>query len=271
MTRCFVFASAALLGAAFPSAAQDAIGIPVAEFEYVEGSVEVAGPDGDWTTIETGGRLRTADRVRSGPRGMARLAFPWMEITLSADSVLSTPGERVLRVNFDHGRIEIAAEEAIIKVVTSEAEVRGRGRAVVRRDAGATVVTAMRGSVTVDGGGGFVTLAEGEGTIVRAGQPPTPPRPAPGAPRVVFPDEDPVYVAPGETLHLEWAPEDGRHHLQVLGIDSDDVLLEMDIDASPQPLQLPWIGTYRWRVARIDPEGLEGRASGEGLICVVDE
>jgi hypothetical protein len=57
--------------------------------------------------------------------------------------------------------------------------------------------------------------------------------------------------------------------VEVLALDKDQVLLARDVDAPPLRLQLPWLGTYRWRVAARDARGIESRPSAEGLICSV--
>jgi hypothetical protein len=34
---------------------------------------------------------------------------------------------------------------------------------------------------------------------------------------------------------------------------------------------IPWEGTYRWRISSRDAQGLEGRPSEAGVICVVEK
>ena len=59
--------------------------------------------------------------------------------------------------------------------------------------------------------------------------------------------------------------------MQVLGIDSEDVLLEKDVGMAPATLEIPWLGTFRWRVSVRGADGLEGMPSPEGVVCVVEE
>ena len=58
-----------------------------------------------------------------------------------------------------------------------------------------------------------------------------------------------------------------------LGADALDglgpLLLAREVQAPPLRLELPWLGTYRWRVAARDARGVESRPSDAGLICSV--
>ena len=90
------------------------------------------------------------------------------------------------------------------------------------------------------------------------------------APLVVSPKSDPRFVKPGEIVHLIWTGKDTAYHLEVLSIDSDVPVISLDVDTSEYDLRLPWLGTFRWRVAgRFGP--VESEASGEGLVCVIEK
>jgi hypothetical protein len=54
-------------------------------------------------------------------------------------------------------------------------------------------------------------------------------------------------------------------------LDSDDVLMARDVGPPPYALVIPWEGTYRWHVSSRDGQGLEGRPSEAGYICVVEK
>ena len=81
---------------------------------------------------------------------------------------------------------------------------------------------------------------------------------------------------PGHTVELDGATvcgigaEVNVNHVEVLALDRDLVLLARDVTAPPLYLELPWLGTYRWRVAARDARGVESRPSEPGLICSVD-
>jgi hypothetical protein len=193
-----------------------------------------------------------------------------MVATLSPQTVLSVPVEVVLALALESGRVELRSEGAeIVKLRTAEGAVRGEGRVVIRRDPGVTLVTALEGLFEVEGGGGRERLVGGEGTVVRAGRKPAPASSLPPPPNSLSPGSDPRYVAPGEAVELSWRPAAAAQHLQVLGIDSEDAVIELDVGPSPHALEIPWVGTFRWRVAVRDELGLEGIPSAEGIICVV--
>ena len=177
-------------------------GIAVATLAYAAGSVEreVEGASGT-SSLKPGEFVRTGDRIRTGPESVARLAFPWMSVTASPSTTLHIPSEVILSAVFDQGRAEVAAEGGdILKLRTAEAEIRGAGRVVVRRDSQrqALVVTAREGTFRVEGAGKAVVLLAGEGTVVRQGSPPEPATRLPPAPSDLHPGKDPVYVVKGE-------------------------------------------------------------------------
>jgi hypothetical protein len=250
-------------------------GIAVATLAYAAGPVERATSDASATSsLRPGEFVRTGDHIRTGPESVARLAFPWMSVTASPSTTLHIPSEVILSVVFDEGRAEVAAEGGdILKIRAAEVEVRGAGRVVVRRDAPrrALVITAREGTFRVEGGGKAVVLLAGEGTVVRQGSPPEPARRLPSAPTDLRPGTDPVYVVKGEPAKLSWRQAGATHHLEVLPLESNDVLLERDVGMGPEAMTIPWLGTYRWRVAARDALGLESLPSADGLICVVEK
>lgn len=208
--------------------------------------------------------------MRTGPNASARIEFPWTSVSLGGSSRLSVPASLVLSTVLDEGRVEQTAPSGeIVKLLTEEAQVRGEGRVVVRRHGGRTAVSSLAGSFRVEGTGRVVTLGAGEGTIVAAGSQPLPPRPLPAAPTGLDPGDDPLYVQPDESITFRFESAGTAHHVQVLGIDSSQVLLERDIAGSPVTFAIPWQGTFRWRVAARDADGLEGPPSREGLVAVV--
>jgi hypothetical protein len=250
-------------------------GIAVATLAYASAPVEreILGTSGT-KALKPGEFVRTGDRIRTGADGVARLSFPWMSITASPSTTIHIPSEVILSVVLDQGRAEVAAEGGdILKVRAAEAEVRGAGRVVIRRDSQrqALVVTAREGTFRVEGGGKAVVLLAGEGTVVRQGQPPEPASRLPPAPSDLRPGQDPIYVVKGQPAQLSWRHAGATHHLEVLPLDSNDVLLERDVGVGPEPMTIPWLGTYRWRVSARDALGLESLPSAEGLICVVEK
>ncbi len=246
-------------------------GIPVARFAYLSESVESSDTSGKWHGASEGGRFATGDRVRTGRTGLVRLEFPWMSLTAGPSSTVSIPAERILSTVLDEGRVETASEgEDIVKLRTPEAEVRGQGRGIVRRRDGTTWVMAQEGTFRVESKQKTVVLKAGQGARVRAGKAPEAPVPLPAAPRELWPAGDPVYVDSGQPVALRWTSKAPLHRLEVLGLESEEVLLARELPETSLSLVIPWLGTYRWRVYTLDREGLESRPSAEGLVCVVD-
>jgi hypothetical protein len=199
---------------------------------------------------------------------MARLELPWMSVVLSPSSALSFPDEPVLSMRLEQGRVVLqSGPREILKVVTAEGEVRGRGRAVVRRDKDATLVSCTEGAFWLEAGGGRVALAPGQGGIVRR-QRATGPFDLPAAPTGLRPGDDPVYVAMGDLAKLRWMPRGGAYSVEVLAEGGDVVLVQRDVPGPFLDLQVAWPGAFRWRVAARDERGLEGPPSDDGHLVI---
>ena len=128
----------------------------------------------------------------------------------------------------------------------------------------------LEGSFRLRAAGRTVEIEAGEGTVVTDGKPPEAPAPLPPAPRGLQPGKDPVYVRSGQPLELRWTAVGPSHHIEILDLQKDEVLLSREAAAPPLRLEIPWLGTYRWRVSARDARGVESRPSVEGLICSVD-
>lgn len=254
----------AVAGAA-PTSAQTALG----RLALVEAQVEAAGATGAFSTAREEAPFGLGDRLRTGPGSLARLELPWMAVTVSPQTRFAIRDDFVVAAQLAEGRVELdAGAGELLKLVTPEAEVRGRGRAVVRRVAGLTSVSALAGAIHVAAANRVVTLAPGEGSLVRAGQPPSAPEALPAPPGAMEPAGDPVYVEPGAELALHWAPGQPSYHVQVLPVGAETVLIGRDVGAPPARIAIKWPGAFRWRVAAVDARGLEGMPSAVGLIAV---
>jgi len=237
---------------------------------FVEGGVEIQHPGGAWTKAAEDSPILIGDRVRTLKGGTARLEFPWTAIAVGDGSEVSIPDARLLTLQLDRGRLDIDPEQTLLRVVTGEALISGSGRTLVRREGTSTFVASYNGGADVEAKGAIVRLGINKGTLVTAGKAPGEATTLGPAPRVVSPKADPRYVKPGEIVHLTWTGQETAYHLEVLAIDSDVPVVSLDIDNREYDLRLPWLGTFRWRVAgRFGP--VETQASGEGLICVVEK
>jgi hypothetical protein len=244
-------------------------GIPVAKVSFLDGSVEVGGPEGKWARAGEGTRVHTGDRVRTDSEATARIEFPFMNVVLGPSSIMGVAPSQVLSTLFETGRLEEHAEGSdAIKLQTPEAQIRGRGRVVVRRFNSVTSVMVWEGRFLIGSSGRWLTLVGGVGTVVERGKPlvaaalpPAPADPSPGP--------DPLYVSTGDAVSLKWESRAAAYHVQLLGIDSDEVLLEREAKEAPVVLTAAWPGTFRWHVSERDTRGLESRPSRDGYLCVV--
>jgi hypothetical protein len=246
-------------------------GVPVARITFGEGALEHAAHGGKWKRTSEGERVKTGDKVRTGPQATAQISFPWASLTLGSGSTLAVAPSAVLSTVLEDGRVEQSAEGSdIIKLVTPEAEVRGRGRVVVRRLGRTTFVTVVEGRAQVYAGEDSLSLAKGQGCRVSAGSAPEL-QELPAPPGGTVPGRDPQYVAGAKLVTLAWRGAAAGYHVQILPIGSEEVLLARDVDASPLRVEIPWPGTFRWRVSGRDGKGNEGVPSPDGYFCVVDK
>jgi hypothetical protein len=251
-------------------------GVAVATLSWMDEGVEREDALGKigWHAMKAGDSVKTGDRLRTAPEGIARFDLPWMSVTAGPATVMYVPAEVVLSLVLLEGRAEFEATgREIVKVRTAEAVIRGSGRIVVRRSSDRTIVMAMamEGSFRVEASGETVVIQAGEGTLVRDGEAPGPAQSLPDSPQGLRPGADPLYVPSGQPATLSWSPPAASSHIQVMALGSDVVLIARDVSVLPYALVIPWEGTYRWRVSSRDAQGLESRPSEEGLICVVEK
>src|SRR5512139_898455 len=160
---------AALATLAFPAVAGAEDALALARVSLVERKVELSKKGAMWQAAVEGGPLQIGEALRTGPDAVARLELPWMALTLGPGSTLRFPDNFLLSASLEGGRALVEAQgHDVLKVVTEEGEVRGQGRAVVRRQGKETLVTCLAGRFYVQGGDSAVSLSAGRGTVVRA-------------------------------------------------------------------------------------------------------
>ena len=197
-----------------------------------------------------------------------------MQIVVADDTVVGLTPSQVLSATLERGRIqEQATAGDILKVVTAEAEVRGRGDVVVIRSESPaqTRVSALRGwfRVEVAPRNALPRRRPGRGRSPPAARPRRVELPA--APTGLNPGTDPVYVPQGQSARLAWNGTARRYRVQVLSLDGDEVVLSREVDGPPSRCPARGLGTFRWRVSAVDARGVEGAPSAPGLICVVEK
>jgi hypothetical protein len=245
---------------------------PVASVRILDGTLE-RGRGAAWKSADREFRIAPGEALRTSGDGAALLTFPWMHIVVAGDTVVGLTPSTVLSATLERGRIqERATAGDILKVITAEAEVRGRGDVVViRTDSPAqTRVSALRGWFRVKSPRGMLSLDGGQAALITAGgAPEMVDLPAP--PTGLVPGTDPVYVPQGKTARLSWNGPGRRYRVQVLGLDGDEVVLSREVEGTSVEVPGRWLGTFRWLVSAIDEHGLEGAPSAPGLICVVEK
>lgn len=247
------------------------VGVPVARLLPLGRPVEISTMNGPWKEVDKEVRFRTGDRLRTSDGGSARLEFPWVSVLVGPSTVVGLAPSIVLTAVLENGRLEQRPTGGdIIKVRTPEGQVRGRGQVVVRRAEGQTLVTGIAGRFQVDAAKKRVELLGGQGTSIVPGAPPAPAVRVPSAPQDLVPGADPVYVTSGESVSLRWKGSAQAYHLQILGVQGNELLLSRDVTGSPVTLNLP-VGTFLWQVTARDAQGLEGLPSRDGVICVVEK
>jgi hypothetical protein len=267
--RLSAAAAAALVLAATLAATPAPPPPPLVRLTVVEPAVEVMAGDTRWQRAIEGASVPLGESLRLGPDAVARLELPWMALTLSSGAHLRFPNALLLSAALESGRALVESEARdSMKLVTSEVEVRGRGRAVVRRRERATLVTCLSGSFRVTSVRGSVALAAGRSCVARAGLPPSEPAAAPAAPGGLWPGDDPVYVGRGEPIELRWSAGAPSYQIELLPVGGEAVLLQRDVGGPPARIEIPWQGAFRWRVSARDAQGIEGSPSREGLIAV---
>jgi len=143
---------------------------------------------------------------------------------------------------------------------------------VLWHTAGRTSATALEGAFRVRSGERTVEIKAGQGTFLVDGQPPAPPTALPASPERLKPGAEVGYVRVGHPVELRWTAAGGaiRHRVELLSLEREEVLLARETGGSSLQLQIPWLGTFRWRVSARDGRGLESRPSAPGVVCSVD-
>ncbi len=248
-------------------------GIAIAEIVWIDGEVDRAEPPDKsvWRRVTVGDDLRTGDTLRTSDRGLVRIEFPWMNVTLGPASMISVPASTVLSTVLDHGRAEFFGPgRDIVKIEVGDGEVRGGGRLVLRRSSGRTSATALEGRFRVRALGRVVEIKAPQATLIMDGRPPQAALALPPAPDGLHPGETVGYVRLGRRIELDWSTSASQHHLELLALDDDAVLLARDVGSPPLRFEVPWLGTYRWRVSGREATGIESAPSTPGVICSVE-
>jgi hypothetical protein len=245
---------------------------PVASVRILDGTLQ-RGDGRSWKSADREFRIAPGESLRTSGDGAALLTFPWMRIVVADDTVVGLTPSTVLSATLDRGRIqEQSTAGDILKVITPEAEVRGRGDVVVIRSdipaqtrvsalSGWFRIKSRHGSLSLEGGQAAMVSADGGAVLVE--QPPPPTGLSPGS--------DPLYVVQGRIAPLAWKGSARRYRVQVLSLDGTEIVLSREVEGTSMEVPGRGLGTYRWQASAIDDRGVEGAPSVPGLICVVEK
>ena len=245
---------------------------PVALVRILDGTLQ-RGDGKSWRSADREFRIAPGESLRTSGGGAALLTFPWMHIVVADDTVVGLTPSSVLSATLERGRIqEQATAGDILKVITGEAEVRGRGDVVVIRSVSPaqTLVSALRGWFRIKSAHGSLSLEGGQAALITTDGAPEMVE-LPPAPTGLSPGTDPVYVPQGGRARLSWNGAAPRYRVQVLSLDGDEVLLSREVEGTSIEVPGRWLGTFRWRVSAVGDHGVEGAPSAPGLICVVEK
>jgi hypothetical protein len=184
--------------------------------------------------------------------------------------MLTIPPTAVLSTVLDQGRAEFSGPgRDIVKIQVGDGEVRGGGRLVLRRSVGRTSASALEGAFRVRALGRVVEIKAGQGTVLFDGRTPEPAFSLPHTPKRLRPGAEVAYVRSGQPIELAWSGGGSSHRVELLALQGEQVLLARETGPPPFRLEIPWLGTYRWRVSVRDARGIESPPSAVGFVCSV--
>lgn len=246
-----------------------------ARFLTVDGSVQYSrGESGDWEPAADGAALSSGDYVRTGPGGSAEIAFANGTRSVVRPNTMfrvyrtSSPGgSREQAISMQYGWVNMETSERDSSVSTPEAHARvGRdSEAAVSydRDSGTAHFVSYEGSVEVAAKSGARREVAPLKQVVQVGTELSPPSDLPGEPQLLAPaDNFQVNFGKAQQMRLDWSPIRGavRYALQIA---KDSAFTDRVIDAPDRvrtgaTLGLRGEGSFEWRVAAVDGDGVQG-------------
>lgn len=246
-----------------------------AQFLSVDGSVQYSrGESGDWEPAAEGLSLSSGDYVRTGPGGRTEIAFAngtrsvvrpnTMFRVYRASTAGGTP-EPTISMQYGWVNLDTSERDSSVTTPDAQARVRRDSEAAVSydRDSGTAHFVSYEGGVEVAAKSGVRRELAPLKQVVQVGADLSAPSDLPGRPQLLAP-ADGLQVNFGRTqqLKLDWTPVRGaeRYALQVA---QDDAFTDRVIDAPDRPktgatLGLRGEGSFEWRVAAVDRDGVQG-------------
>lgn len=246
-----------------------------AQFLAVEGSVQYSrGESGDWEPAADGLSLSSGDYVRTGPGGRAEIAFANGTRSLVRPNTMfrvyrtsSGGGSPEQAISMQYGWVNLDTSERDSSVTTPDAQARVRrdSEAAVSYDraSGTAHFVSYQGGVEVAAKSGARREVAPLKQVVQVGADLSAPSDLPGRPGLLAP-ADGLQVNFGRTqqLKLDWTPIRGavRYALQIAkdGAFTDRVIDAPDRVKTGATLGLRGEGSFDWRVAAVDRDGVQG-------------
>ncbi len=246
-----------------------------AQFLTVEGSVQYSrGESGDWEPAAAGQSLASGDYVRTGPGGSAEIAFAnGTRSVVRANTMFrvyrtsSVGGNPEQAISMQYGWVNLDTSERDSSVTTPDAQARVRrdSEAAVSydRDSGTAHFVSYEGNVEVASKSGVRREVAPLKQVVQVGGDLSTPSDLPPRPQLLAPaDNFQVNFGKTQQLKLDWTPIRGavRYALQIAkdGSFTDRVIDAPDRLRTGATLGLRGEGSFEWRVAAVDRDGVQG-------------
>jgi hypothetical protein len=262
-------------------------GSAAAHFITVQGRVEYRrGDGGDWQEARARVNLQPGDHVRTAGDGSAEIMFlggtlytarPDTQLIISRSRAAGgSPAEQAIRM--DYGWVNLNTSSGG-KVATPEAEARvgGDSEATVTYDASSRTgrFATYRGSMEVSSKAGERRRVEALEQVVQRGDRLADTESLPRAPLLAGPEHNAVFdLERTEEVVLSWQPAEGatgyalqvtRNHLFV-----DNVIDVENRETTRATLGVRGEGSFRWRVASMGEQGVQGPWSAPHTFRVTD-
>jgi hypothetical protein len=258
-----------------------------AQFIAVQGPVEFRrGEHGEWEPARSRDTLHSGDYVKTAPNGSAEIVFldgtlytvrpNTLFLVTRARLPAGTGSEQAIAM--EYGWVDLNTAQRGSRVSTPSAEARvardTEGRVSFDRATSTARFSAFRGAMEVTSQGGVTRTVGPLEEIRQRGDLLTDPRALPTTPAVVRPANHlETSLDDDRRLVLSWEPVAGasRYALQIsrnrLFVDN---LVDVDSRSKTEAtLELRGEGSFHWRVAALDGDGLQGPWSEPRTIRVV--
>lgn len=251
-------------------------------FYGIEGDVRVKHAGGfSWESADLKTTLNIGDQVKTSSSASARLVyFDGTETTIQPGSLLEIrdlfedPVTKVRRVRqkLNFGEVQASTPERNVRgsyhevateKVSARSEKAGEFRMTFNRETKTTVVDAFKGQIDVASGGSRESLQGGERIHARSDGQLGDKEALPGVPRLLAPAAERVFIFENpqdDKISLSWeqVPGAARYHLVI----SDKPLFTDPLHNARQAQTTAVVeaaqGSYHWKVAAINPAGIEG-------------